>query len=236
MMNEAYFAERGTDVVEAEVTQSTQSGEISKFDRISLPLASFIRILNLPQPELKAKDPIPSLYLAQSTPPVFLSKDTPVPNYIKKVGKNDSYGAALWLGTTPTLTPLHRDPNPNLLVQLSGKKILRLVEPKIGNGLMELARGAGKLQDESIMSGQIREKLDLLIWGNPFGANGLARVVEEQKDYDRWEAMKDSMYEATIGEGDAIFIPTGWYVSRILIFNSILIDFGSILIRLLGRY
>ena len=37
-------------------------------------------------------------------------------------------------------TPLHRDPNPNLHLQLGGRKIIRLFPPDIGNDIFEYVR------------------------------------------------------------------------------------------------
>lgn len=213
IMNETYFKGH-EETVELEVTETTSdSMSTLAFSRLSLPLSSFIRVLNMPPPDIgKKTDVIPSLYLAQTTPLAFLEPALPTPRVVKVAGKGDIYGHSLWLGTTPTTTPLHRDPNPNLLVQLSGKKVVRLVSPQIGKGLVEIAGGpGGNLSGEEMMQGKKRQLLELLVWGNPFGSEGKATTSEDQQEYERWEALREGMFEVTLESGDGIFIPTGWY-------------------------
>lgn len=228
-------------IVELEVV----NGQSTEFSKLSVPLSAFLRILNLPLPPLptpppsdsstsdgttpnddgttpkteatKAKDLIPSLYLAQQSTPAFLAPSLPTPSIVKLAGKGDIYGHALWLGTTPTNTPLHRDPNGNLFVQLKSRKVIRMTAPAIGKGLVELAMQAGgnkkevgNLQGEEMMTGRTKELLDLVVFGNPFGKEK-ARLETEQDEWEKWEALREGMLECVVEPGDGVWIPKGWY-------------------------
>ncbi|KAL2119854.1 hypothetical protein VTJ04DRAFT_6815 [Mycothermus thermophilus] len=61
---------------------------------------------------------------SQSTP--FPSK-TSMENNGNQLVQGDIYTSSIWLGLTPTFTPWHRDPNPNLFCQLRGPKTVRLM-------------------------------------------------------------------------------------------------------------
>lgn len=83
-----------------------------------------------------------SIYLAQcelSSLPAEMQSDLPIPHLIKRSDKikGDIYSSSLWLGRPPTYTPLHRDPNPNLFIQLAGQKIIRLYPPEVGNAIFQ---------------------------------------------------------------------------------------------------
>lgn len=78
------------------------------------------------------------IYLAQaslSDLPSELRNDVPTPEVVLQSGKGDIYDTSIWLGAAPTYTPLHRDPNPNLFVQLAGRKQVRLFRPEVGHGI-----------------------------------------------------------------------------------------------------
>ena len=118
-----------------------------------------------------------------------------------QAGKGDIYDSSLWLGVAPTYTPLHRDPNPNLFVQLAGRKTVRLLAPDTGEGVYERVKravggqgdGKGVIRGEEMMKGKEREVLEDLVWGK--------RDVGE----DGWEAVVEG--------GDGVFIPQGWWHS-----------------------
>ena len=245
LMNEAFFESSAkAAVAKEETTAFTEdpivelevvNGQSSEFSKLSVPLSAFLRILNLPLPPIptpspsttdstprtdstKAKDQIPSLYLAQHSTPAFLAPSLPTPSIVKNAGKGDIYGHALWLGTTPTDTPLHRDPNGNLFVQLTSRKVIRMTTPAIGKGLVELAQQAGgnpnptvgNLQGEEMMTGKAKELLDLVVFGNPFGKDK-ARLAAEQGEWEKWEQLRDGMLECVVEPGDGVWIPKGWY-------------------------
>lgn len=124
-----------------------------------------------------------------------MAADVPTPDLVIKTGRGDVYGASIWLGMPPTYTPLHRDPNPNLFVQLAGRKRVRLLPPDAGREVFEsVQRRIGEaassvFRGEEMMSGREREVLDEAVWGG------------------------EALYECDVVAGDGLFIPKGWWHS-----------------------
>jgi hypothetical protein len=165
--------------------------------------------------------PNKSLYLAQcdlSLLPQSLRDDIPPPNIVALTGKGDIYASSLWIGIPPTHTPLHRDPNPNILVQLAGKKTVRLLQPLSGKAIYEYARRlCAEVEDNSVISstsirgdemmvGLERKILGHFIWVNGNGGDNGAAGIEDKK-------IEISGYETTLEAGDGVFIPNGWWHS-----------------------
>ena len=146
------------------------------------------------------------LYLAQtsfSVLPKDLRDDLPTPDIVAKAGKGDVYDTNLWIGVPPTYTPLHRDPNPNLFVQLAGGKVVRLLEPEAGHEVFASVQAAlGKtssstMRGEEMMKGEEKRLLEAHVWGTePLPGGAIYRG-----------------YEACLGRGDGLFIPQGWWHS-----------------------
>lgn len=106
------------------------------------PLALLIAALKY---NLVAKklDRLCQLYVAQASLdnlPKELVKDLPTPNIVRNAGKGDIYASSIWLGLEPTYTPLHRDPNPNLFIQLCSSKVVRLLSPQQGDAIFRHAQ------------------------------------------------------------------------------------------------
>ena len=146
------------------------------------------------------------LYLAQASfndLPESLVNSLPVPDIVKKAGRGDVYDANLWMGVPPTYTPLHRDPNPNLFVQLAGKKVVRLLSPENGREVFAtvqtaLGRSASAtFRGDEMMHGGEKAMLEAQIWNDEPADGG----------------METSGYEACLERGDGIFIPKGWWHS-----------------------
>lgn len=146
-----------------------------------------------------APSPLGSLYIAQSPIadlPPSLAADLPTPRLVSTAGKGDVYASSIWMGLEPTYTPLHRDPNPNLFVQLRGKKAIRLLPPRRGDALYREVRsavgggGSSRLRGADMMGGPERELLHERVWGEGEG-----------------------VVEATVGAGDAVYVPLGWWHS-----------------------
>ncbi|QIX02016.1 hypothetical protein AMS68_007533 [Peltaster fructicola] len=142
------------------------------------------------------------IYLAQapiSELPWPLRADLPVPELVTKAGKGDIYDSSIWVGQAPTYTPLHKDPNPNLFVQLAGSKVVRLFRPDVGRGIFaevqEMVGGnsSAAIRGEEMMMGAERAALDQRVWSD----NDTCAFV----------------YEAELHSGDALFIPKGWWHS-----------------------
>jgi hypothetical protein len=119
-------------------------------------------------------------------------------------GRGDIYDTNLWIGLAPTYTPLHRDPNPNLFVQLAGTKIVRLFEPVVGADIFKRvqkeagANASAVFRGDEMMKGQERELLENEVWGDKPCENTANRAVG---------------YEVQLGRGDGLFIPNGWWHS-----------------------
>lgn len=130
--------------------------------------------------------------------PKKLQKDLPTPRVVKEAGKGDIYDANIWMGTSISYTPLHKDPNPNLFVQLVSKKKVRLFPPAVGGGIYQNvqqsigASGIASMRGEEMMEGPERSLLEEHVWG---------------------ERVTDEGFEVEVGPGDALFIPKGWWHS-----------------------
>jgi hypothetical protein len=162
-----------------------------------------------------------SLYLAQcelDLLPQSLRDDLPPPEVVTKAGKGDIYASSLWMGIPPTHTPLHKDPNPNVLVQLAGRKTVRMIPPQFGRAVYECTRrlcaeagghtaGSGpSMRGEEMMVGLERKILDVFIWGNEDDKGG-------EVGGDEGTETEMLGYETTLEAGDGVFIPKGWWHS-----------------------
>jgi len=167
------------------------------FHRFHAPLSLFLLACK-PPPSQR----LTQLYIAQAQLvdlPKALRDDLPTPRLVLEAGKGDIYDSNLWMGIPPTYTPLHKDPNPNLFVQLASTKRVRLFEPGVG---AEIFRGVqtsirrpgveGRFRGDEMMEGLEREVLHEAVWGDAVRGEGL---------------------EAMVGPGDALFIPKGWWHS-----------------------
>ena len=149
--------------------------------------------------------PTARIYLAQAPIadlPQGLKDDLPTPEVVLKAGKGDIYDSSIWLGEAPTYTPLHRDPNPNLFVQLAGTKVVRLFRPDIGRAIFAKVQervggsASATMRGEEMMAGAEKKALEQEVWNSGEGS---------QFAYTAWEA------ELSIGDG--LFIPKGWWHS-----------------------
>ncbi|KAK4506984.1 hypothetical protein PRZ48_000718 [Zasmidium cellare] len=145
--------------------------------------------------------PTARVYLAQaplSDLPRALAKDVPTPEVVLKAGKGDVYDSSIWLGQAPTFTPLHRDPNPNLFVQLAGRKKVRLCRPEVGRGIFAKVQerigcaASATMRGEEMMAGEEKKVLEEEVWGR-------------DSEVEFWDAELES--------GDGMFIPKGWWHS-----------------------
>ncbi|KAH8591612.1 hypothetical protein B0O99DRAFT_631858 [Bisporella sp. PMI_857] len=164
------------------------------FHRFNAPLSVFLQAYNVKT--------IPQrLYIAQaqiSDLPRELQEDLPTPALVKQAGKGDIYDANIWIGVPPTLTPLHKDPNPNLFVQLGSRKRVRIFEPKVGAAIFRQVQASigqsasATFRGDEMMEGPERYALDEAVWGATLSEEG---------------------FEATLEPEDALFIPKDWWHS-----------------------
>ncbi|KAI9845762.1 MAG: hypothetical protein M1838_001549, partial [Thelocarpon superellum] len=133
-----------------------------------------------------------------------LRDDLPEPDIVRHAGRGDVYDANLWIGRPPTYTPLHRDPNPNLFLQLAGHKVVRLFPPPLGTDIFarvqkKLGRhGSPVFRGEEMMHGEERDLLEHEVWTS---------------EPSRLSGEIDGCYEARLQQGDGLFIPKGWWHS-----------------------
>lgn len=184
----------------AEPPGTSAGADQQRLLRFDAPLALLIAALRY---NAKAGEPsrLRQLYIAQCSLadlPEGLSRDLPTPRVVAEAGKGDVYASSVWLGLEPTYTPLHRDPNPNLFVQLRGSKDVRLLPPRDGDAVFRdvqsrLGRWGGnsRIRGAEMMEGPERELLRDVIWEEP-----------------GWP-----LQEAQLEPGDALFIPKGWWHS-----------------------
>lgn len=189
--------------VPLELTQS--ASDIVSFRQFHAPLTLFLEWMRRAESSPQST----RLYLAQcqllDLPPV-LRQDFPTPDIVAQAGKGDVYDTNVWIGHPPTYTPLHRDPNPNLFVQLAGQKVVRLLAPEDGQAVFstvrrQLGKSGGKdaaaFRGEEMMQGQERALLDEMVWKVPVSAGSDGGTG----------------FEAHLEAGDGLFIPKGWWHS-----------------------
>lgn len=197
-LNTTYLQTYSTTHVPLELT--TADG---KFSQIHQPLSFFLSAVSHPETLPQGTN----IYLAQASIadlPRGMQADLPTPDLVLKAGKGDVYESSIWLGRAPTYTPLHRDPNPNLFVQLAGKKTVRIYRPEVGGMVFAYVQrvvgGAGneRMRGAEMMEGRERGVFEDVIW-NKDGREELP-----------WDGQG---WECEVEAGDGLFIPKGWWHS-----------------------
>jgi Cupin-like domain len=216
----SFWSQHENALVPLELTSTSDASaglfSTTSFHRGEAPLRMLLTYLgNALSPASSSLQGEHSIYLAQCSLrslPETLQADVPTPPLVLKSGKGDIYDSSLWLGRPPTYTPLHRDPNPNLFLQLAGKKVVRLFPPEIGDAIFEEVQeqlcGGPKNTDavsssaafrgEEMMAGPERNLLHQAVWEDDEALSVLTRKYVRQ---------------AEIGIGEALFIPKGWWHS-----------------------
>ncbi|KAF2255883.1 Clavaminate synthase-like protein [Trematosphaeria pertusa] len=193
----SYLEQYGSTIVPLELTRhhanDSDAKQQSTFERFEAPLSLLLS-------HITSSDKSLALYLAQCSLadlPSDLQADLPTPSLVSRIGRGDIYASSLWMGRPPTRTPLHRDPNPNLFVQLAGRKVIRLMKPEDGKAVYErsrVGRGHANMRGEEMMAGEELERLESVVWHNGSEASGCVDGIE-----------------ATLESGDALFVPLGWW-------------------------
>jgi hypothetical protein len=168
--------------------------------RFTAPLSLFIAALQYNNSRSVTTDKLTSLYIAQSSIsalPQTLQDDLAPPAVIDSTS---IYNSSIWLGLTPTYTPLHRDPNPNIFRQLYGSKVVRILPPRAGEAVFKKIQSSiggsasSRLRGEEMMQGPEKNLLHDAIWGEE-GSGGR------------------TIHEARLAAGDALYLPEGWWHS-----------------------
>lgn len=171
------------------------------FQRVEAPLKVFLHWVSNATVEDKER-----IYVAQASfqvLPKILRDDLPTPSLVSEAGRGDVYDTSIWLGCPPTYTPLHRDPNPNMFVQLAGQKVVRLLPPDVGQEIfcsVQTALGTSNsamIRGDEMMKGIEKALLEAAIWSDP-APDCEASFVG---------------HEAHLSGGDGLFIPKGWWHS-----------------------
>jgi len=192
-----------TGQILAGILQSTLAeANGQRFFQLYAPLELLRKVLEFNVAQEGAGRPVIELYIAQSSLsdlPEELQKDLPTPDLVLKAGKGDVYSSSIWMGTEPTYTPLHRDPNPNLFCQLCSEKSVRLLPPTLGEQMYFQVQvkirqqGNSRIRSTEMMEGDERKVLHDAVW--------------------QPEKQPEEMCEAALSPGDALFIPEGWWHS-----------------------
>lgn len=193
-----------TDQVLAGILHAAAPGHLDSgsFFQLHAPLKLLAKALEFNERQLaKGLQPL-LLYIAQASVtdlPQGLREDLPTPTVVQKAGRGDVYDSSIWLGTEPTYTPLHRDPNPNLFCQLCRQKVVRLLPPELGDRVFFEVQvqikqqGSSRMRGKEMMEGAERAVLHEAVWSN--------------------EKLDEQLHEAELDAGDALFIPKGWWHS-----------------------
>ena len=203
--NTSYLGQYADVMIPLELTipasASPLNSENTIFQRTEAPLGLFFDWA-----EAASSHTMQRLYVAQAPVlglPKALQDDLPTPELIRSAGKGDVYNSSIWLGVAPTKTPLHRDPNPNLYLQLAGHKVFRLLKPEIGLSVFTAVQtllgesASGKFRGEEMMDGKGSTFLEDKIWS----ADG------------KGDFTLPSGLEAVLAPGDLLYIPLGWWHS-----------------------
>lgn len=194
--------EIGDQIIAGILHSTVASSEGAHFFQLFAPLRLLHKALEFNQARVTSGESTLELYIAQSLLadlPAELQRDLPTPKLVLEAGQGDVYSTSIWMGTEPTYTPLHRDPNPNLFCQLYRQKVVRLLPPALGEQLyfqvqVKLRQqGSSRMRGIEMMEGEERELLHEAVW--------------------QPEKPIDEMCEAELDTGDALFIPEGWWHS-----------------------
>lgn len=256
----SFWSEFEDTLVPLELTSRDARGN-ETFHRTEAPLKVLLTYLSSYATAHSTSHPQShSIYLAQcslSSLPLNLQADVPIPALLTKAIpstaettsttpppsahiKGDIYATSLWLGRAPTYTPLHRDPNPNLFVQLAGSKTIRLLPPSIGDAIFEDIQSrlssspssSARIRGEEMMQGPEKAMLDHAIWPDnypsPADSSSQARTSKSthlpnsNSTSDLQTPDSSARYtpllqryaqESTLHMGDTLFIPRGWWHS-----------------------
>lgn len=196
-INLSFFSSYPDPIVTLEHT--TQNS----FEHLEVPLSYFLDYLVSPPNAASSSTKQHTLYLAQFSPPPFLAASVSPPPDLFPASSRLAR-TSIWLGRTPTFTPLHEDPDDNVIYQLCGRKTIRLFPPQVGRDVLDRVRqGRGG----SERGGRLRGA-EMMTPGPKGERDELERLVWDADEFGHRQGL-----QATIEEGEALFIPRHWFHS-----------------------
>lgn len=188
-------------------TAAHAAGEAQAASPLPTPTAYLAQHQLLSQlPHLRRDILIPDLcYTAAPTHPTDSSQDQP---------ELEEPMLNAWFGPPGTITPLHTDPYHNLLVQVVGRKYVRLYSPHQTGRMRARGKEGGvemgntSLWDVGILEGW-DERLDTESEGK---VEGEGDEVSAQTEIAEKESFKEIPYlDCILEPGDTLYIPIGWW-------------------------
>lgn len=148
----------------------------------STSMADFIASLD--SPAVKGSDGEPPAYMGNNILPAQLIEQINYPPYFDP---SLFIPPRIWIGPKGTLTPLHRDDTDNLFAQVWGEKTFTLAAP------------------------HHREALGTWSTAPQGGLDG-CDFNPDAPDYQRFPNARDVTFiRVTLGAGDLLFLPEGWF-------------------------
>jgi lysine-specific demethylase 8 len=106
-----------------------------------------------------------------------------------------------WFGPPGTITPLHTDPYHNLLVQVVGRKYVRLYPPTEGRMRPRGREGGVEMANTSMWDVGVEEGWD----------EDNEDEEEEDRQRRRQEFKEIPFVDCILEPGDTLYIPIGWW-------------------------
>ncbi|KAF5391744.1 hypothetical protein D9757_001829 [Collybiopsis confluens] len=161
------------------------------------------------------------LYLAQHNLLIQfpdLSRDIIIPDYVyscpppledfpqyRPPGNDEQLVINAWLGPQGTISPAHTDPYYNLYVQVVGRKTVWLAPPSISAYMYTF--GPQTVQDANPASNKTEPSMS-----NTSQLDVFTLSPDDTHTYPQfWEHVFPQAMSTTLGAGDALFIPPGWW-------------------------